>query len=525
MTTPRVNVANLSELEIRAIRREYLARRKDEIAALDTLKPSARELELASEIDEELFGPQRKFFDSPAKRKVGYCTRRAGKTLGIAREILRVLLRNPTSLQIYFAQSQVAAKTWMWSELKTIIRRKRLPITWHEQDLWLIHERGGGKCLFRGAEDDDELDKHRGPAYIRVYIDEAGHFRRNLKKLITEVAGPALRDHGGICYMTGTAGPVREGHFFDAVEGNLVRQSDGKPVWELHEWSLQDNPHLSDEAKDERRIIDDDGFTGQDDPRFLREYKKIWAVDTDKRMFAFHPERNVYSGELPSGHEWQGLLGVDFGWNDQTAISMIWYSLTHPHCFIPESWGESKQYTDDVAHQIFEFKKRYGVSRIVGDVGGYGKAIVVHLQRDYGIAISAAKKREKLDHLAFFNSALKRGDLLIHARDELTRQFPKVEWNYTRTGAANHSRDDRCFSALYAWRDAKSSGSGTQVRAEKSAVVNEIREAAIKEKLDILNTHESETAYAHQRPHPRTNPRTHGRRPSALHQLIAGRRR
>ena len=521
-----LDVTGLNELEIRAIRREYLNRRKAEVAALETLRPTARELELASHLDAMLFGPQRKFFDSPAKRKVGYCTRRAGKTMGNAIEILRVLVRNPTSLQIYFAQSQVAAKTWMWAELKTLIRKLKLPITWHEQDLWLIHERGGGKCLLRGAEDEDELDKHRGPAYIRVFIDEAGHFRQNLRRLITEVVGPALRDHGGVAIMTGTAGPIREGLFFEAVEGLLTRHSDGAPVWELHSWSLQDNPHLSAEAKDERLIMDEDGFSGPSDPRFLREYKKVWAVDMDKRMFAYCPKRNVWDGDLPQGHEWQGHLGVDFGWNDQTAISMVWYSLTHPHCYIAESWGESKQYADDVANKIFEFKARYKVTRVIGDVGGYGKAIVVHLQRDYGIHIVAAKKREKLDHLAFFNSALKRGDLLIRAGDALATQFPKVEWNAQRTGAANHSRDDRCFSALYAWREARSCGSGTQIKQSKNRAIDAIRESAIEEKLAVLNAPKEETTYAHHRtPLGRTNRRTHRGGTSSFHQLIAGRRR
>lgn len=523
MSAILIDPTSLSEIEKNALRREYLKRQRAEIDALDELKPSERDLELASQLDGELFGPQRKFFDSPAKRKVGYCTRRAGKTMGIAREMLRVLLRNPTSLQIYFAQTSVAAKTYMWPNLKEIIRRKKLPITWHEQDLWLIHSRGGGKVILRGAEDNDDLDKHRGPAYIRVYIDEAGHFKKSLKTLVTEVAGPALRDHGGICYMTGTAGPKREGLFFEAVTGKLIRKSDGKPVWEVHEWSLQDNPHLSAEAKDETVIIDEDGFSGVDDPRFLREYRKVWAVDSEKRMFAFEWARNSYTGDLPEGHDWQAVIGVDFGWNDKTAIAMIFYSLTHPNCFIPETWGKAKQYTDDIAAEVFRFQAKYGRGRIVGDVGGAGKSPAMHLQRDYGIVIEAAKKTDKLGHIAFFNSALKRGELLVSRGDPLCTEFPKVEWNASRTGAANHARDDLCFAALYAWREAKSAGAASQLATPKSHQTDTLKARVIKEKVSVLNADDGKQAgYAHQRkPLSGRNHRNPRNGRSSLHQLIA----
>ncbi len=519
-----INVDALTEVEKRAIRREYLSRLQSEQSSSRELKPSSRELEIARRIDSELFEKQANFLNSPAPRKLGFCSRRAGKTVGLVREMCRVLLRNPTSFQIYFAQTSLAAKTYCWAKLKEIIRRLDLPFAWNEQDLWIIHKRGEGKLILRGAEDDDNLDKHRGPAYLRLYIDEAGHIRKNIEKIITEVGGPAMRECNGQALMTGTAGDQRTGYFFRACEGTILRKSDGLPVWEVHEWDLHDNPHIPPSAKIEANIIDEDGYDGPDDPRFLREYKRIWAVDSDRRMFAFNPSRNVYNCALDPEHEWQSLLGCDFGWQDQSAIVLVYYSLTHPNVYIAESWAAKHQYTDDIAAKIMEFRARTGVTRYVGDVGGYGKGVQVHLLRDYGIHVAAAKKREKLDHLAFFNSALKRGELMIKHGDGLITQFPRVEWNSSRTGAANHAKDDRCFAALYAWREAKSSGAASRIRKTKEVEHDTLTQLVIQEKLDVLNAKEQKDDYAHkrvERHRHRYSPRS---RVSALHQLIARRR-
>lgn len=511
---------SFTALEIRALQQEYLERQRAKSTAVTQLDPSEKDLELANNLSDLMFGPQRAFFDSPATRKLGFCTRRAGKTIGIAIEMLRTLLRNPTSLQLYFAQTSLAAKTYIWPEVKKLIRTHRLPITWNEQDLWLIHKNGGGKVLFRGVEDDNNLDKHRGPAYIRVYIDEAGHFKKDLRKLMSGVIGPALRDLGGQAIMTGTAGPHRAGYFYEACIGKIKRKSSGKPVWEVHEWSLKDNPHLPARAKNFSEIIDDDGFSGPDDPVFLREYKKVWAVDVERRMFAFNSEKNVYQGDLPPDHDWMGVLGIDFGWNDQTAMAAVFYALSSPNIYVVETWAKSKQFTDEIAAEIFRFKAQYGELRIIGDVGGYGKGPCVHLARDYGIHVTPAKKREKLDHLAFFNSALKRGELLIKAGDALIGQFPKIEWNPTKTGAANHATDDRAFSTLYGWREAKSCGAGSRVRGHSEPFSDSVRDAAIKEKLAVLGEKSDQPKFAHHAlPNRGRAANTHRRRISSFHQL------
>lgn len=484
-----IDVKNLSSVEVRALQTEYLRRHRSKEARKAKYKPTPRELGIAEELKGKWFEKQANFFNSPSRRRVAFCTRRAGKTIGIAIWFLASMLENPTSLHLYLAQTSGAAKLYLWPELKRLIEEYALPFKTNETDLTIQHKRGLGMLVLKGADKEDEIEKLRGPKWLKVALDEAATFGAYMENLITEVLGAALRDQMGHLIMAGTAGKVKAGIFYEACHGLRKRKSDGLPVYELHQWSLQDNPYLPDDAKNEDLIIDDEGFSGTDDPRFLREFRGIWAVGESERMFAgFTEEKNTYDGALPSGHDFRFLLGCDFGWNDESAMSTIAYSPTCPTVFVEECWGAKRQYTDDIAAKMLEYKSTYGVRRFVGDTGGYGKNVVVHLARDYHIHVEHAQKREKLDHIAFINSAFQRGDIKIHRikAARLIKQLQEVSWNENRTDAGNHERDDLCFSFVYGWRAAKSSGAGLRSLPSNSANTNPLRQHAVREKLNAL---------------------------------------
>ena len=484
-----IDVKKLSSVEIRALQSEYLRRARSKETRAAKYQPTAREMGIAEELKAKWFPAQANFFQSESRRRVAFCTRRAGKTIGIAIWFLASMLENPTSLHLYLAQTSGAAKLYLWPELKRLIDQYDLPFKTNETDLTIQHKRGLGMLVLKGADKEDEIEKLRGPKWLKVALDEAATFGAYMENLITEVLGAALRDQMGHLIMAGTAGKVKAGIFYEACHGLRKRKSDGRPVYELHQWSLQDNPFLPEDAKNEDLIIDDEGFSGVNDPRFLREFRGVWAVGESERMFAgFDEQKNTYEGPLPSGHGFRFLLGCDFGWNDESAMSVIAYSQTCNTIFIEECWGEKRQYTDDIAARMLEYKSTYGVHRFVGDTGGYGKNVVVHLQRDYHIHVEHAQKREKMDHIAFINSAFQRGDIKIHRTRaaRLIKQLQEVSWNENRTDAGAHERDDLCFSFVYGWRAAKSSGAGLRSLAKTSQNTNPVREAAIREKLNAL---------------------------------------
>ena len=485
----KLDLQNLSPVEERALLTDYLQRLRARDARLAQYKPTQRELATAEELRARWFPQQARFFRSTAKRRVAFTTRRGGKTIGTALWLVSSLLENPTSLHLYMAQTAGICKLYMWGEIKRLIQEYELPLRTNETDLTVIHERGLGAIVLKGADKSDEIEKLRGPKWIKVALDEAASFGVFIENLILEVLGAALMDQGGELIMTGTAGKKKEGIFYEACHELRRRKSDGTPVWELHKWSFQDNPYIPEDAKNEDSIIDDNGFSGVDDPRFLREFRGVWAVGESERVFSgYQSDANDYEIELPSEHDWRFVLGVDFGWHDESAMVVAAYALTCTSVYVEDAWSRPRQYSDDVARQIHVFRERYGQKiRIVGDLGGYGKGIAVHLQRDYGIHVAPAAKRDKLDHIAFINSAFKRRDLMLRKDRcrELADQFRQVAWNATRTDMGNHEKDDLAAACLYAWREAKLLGAGS-----KSLTANPFMDPgtafAIKEKMDAL---------------------------------------
>ncbi len=475
----------LGEVEERLLKAEMLRRVRRRSQSRDKYAPTKRELDVASELEGTWHPKQAAFFRSTKRRRVAHTSRRAGKTIGAAIWLAVDLLRNPAGLNLYLAQTAGVARVYMWRELRMLSDRWGLPFTFNETNLVMKHKRGGGMLLLRGADKADEIEKLRGPKWRKVCLDEAQSFGDWVEPLLNEVLGAALRDEGGELIMQGTAGKRKEGAFYEACHG-LKKRRNGEPVYELHKWTLQDNPYLSELARDEGEIIDDEGYSGPDDPRFLREYKGQWVIGDEERMFAFDERINVYDGALPTGHNFKTGFGVDFGWHDMTAFVVGQWSQTYGTFYVPETWGKRHQYTDDVAAKAMELGFKYDSKLYIGDTGGYGKNVAVHLARDYRIHMIQAQKREKFDHIAFFNSALRRGEIKIRRGDPIIKQLQQVAWNDTRTDAANHSRDDLVFALVYIWRFAKNHGLGKQTRPKESRL-DAGTAFAIKEKTEALN--------------------------------------
>lgn len=475
-TAPAIDVAQLSDVEKRAILKELAARDKSKATTASILQPTKRELAAADKLVASMFPAQRAFYTSSAKRRVGFCTRRAGKTLGAAKLFLATLLRHPTQLCLYLAQTARMSRLYMWKELRRICIEEDLPFTFNETSLWMAHNRGMGKLILAGADKADEIEKFRGPNWRLAVLDEAASFGAHIENLIMEVIGPALRDHGGHLLMIGTAGKHKEGVFYEAAHGLRKRKSTGEPLWELHKWSLVDNPYLDADARDLDLIMDEEGFSGPDDPRFKREYLGEWDIGDGERLFAYTAEANDFDGPLPGRHDWRYWAGVDFGWHDPSAIVVAAWAPTCRQVYMVETWSDSHQYADDIASHLLELKARYGITRFIGDTGGYGKGPAEQIRRDYAIYIQTAQKGDKINFIEFVNSAFLRGDIKVRAGGQLAKQLGRVAWNESRTNAGNHARDDICMAMCYVWRAVKNAGAGRQIleaRPDEHAAVRQ----------------------------------------------------
>lgn len=460
----------LTELEKRAVLRELVEREQRASAMGAATQPTPGELEKAGQLEAAMFAQQREFFfNKKMRRRCGKCTRRAGKTVGAAYKYAIELLRNPRYRALHLAQTSGNAREYIWPELQQIVADYDLPFEFNETNLRMSHKRSTGKILFRGADNAKAVEKYRGFKWDTVILDESGTFGAEMEELVVSVIGPSLRDNGGELLLIGTPGKFPVGLFFEVSSG--LRKN-----WYNAFWTLNDNPHLSAEAKDLDLICEEEGLT-RSDPRFIREYLGQYCVDTKTQMFVFNPAAHTYAdpAEIPNDLEY--ILGVDFGYNDATAIVVLGYSRTSRKVWVPESWAAPKQLSDDIAAKLIEFQAKYRAKRIVGDTGGYGKGMSEQIWRDYRIYIEAQNKREKLNYVEFLNSAFRRGDVMIYRKTGLTKTLPLVLWNDNNTDAHANASDDEAMALLYAWRAAFNiSGKVTNVRKrpELDALVGKI---------------------------------------------------
>ena len=479
----------LNAIEKRALLEEFERRERQKASHSAKYAATSAELSTAARMRDEMFGPQRALFDDPATRKVGFCTRRAGKTIGTALHLLASLMENPSDLFLYMAQTRELAKVYMWKEMREWAAKFELPLDFNESYMWIKHQRGGGTIILRGADNEREVNKLRGPKWRCVVLDESSTYGAWMEQLVIEVIGPALRDQNGTLILIGTAGRKREGLFYEACHG-LKKRKDGRPIYTLHQWSLTENPNLSEQAKDLDLIREEEGMA-ENDPRFLREYKMIWASGDSERVWSgYDPERNdvdLPEGlmSLPREHKWETLLGMDFGWQDESGIAVLAWSRTIKRIYLLETWAKNHAFSDEIAMKVEEFRGKYGVKRCVGDVGGQGKIFQQQLQRDYKIYVEPAKKMEKLTYIEFMNSALLRGDLLVQRGDKVTGEMLDVAWDDERKNIGKHEKDNRAHAALYGWRAANYVAGKSQLEPKRGSMSG--NEFARKEKLAVFD--------------------------------------
>ena len=458
-------MTKLTALQERAVLRELAAREQRAAQLGVAAKPSEAALEAAAILEGKLFTQQHAFFFDPSSRlRVACCTRRAGKSTGDAIKILVTLLRNPRAVCLYIAQTSSTAREVLWPVLKELVADYDLPFAFSETHLRLEHKLSTGKLLLRGADTVKDVEKLRGLKLKVAIVDESGTFGAQMEDLVLSVIGPALRDENGELLLNGTPGYYPAGLFYEASSG--LRKN-----WAVHRWSLEQNPYLSDTAKNLALICDEEGLT-RDDPRFIREYLGKYAINTKTQAFAFDPATNTYDEtETPIPHGLTWYLGVDFGWTDETAIVALGFSPGNPKIWVGDTWSAPEQTSDDVAAHLTEFVAKYKPKRIIGDLGGGGgKATAEQIWRDYQFYIEPAEKTEKLRHIEFVNSAFRRQDLMVPRKSKLAEELYKVLWNEAKTDFHAKAKDNLAMAMVYAWRQAANVAGRTKVKPVNKAL-------------------------------------------------------
>jgi len=396
---------------------------------------------------DSLFPKQAAFVLSPAKTKIGQCTRRAGKTHGSGAMLFLAADRHPGSTALYLALTRKSAKRLLWPKLKSMARAYGIPATFNESDL-TVSLPNGSQILLYGADQENMAERLRGDAYSIVVVDEGASFGENLEYTLTDVVEPALLDFQGTLAMVGSPGVILAGPFYDAA-------TDASRGWEVHKWSVLDNPHL---PHAERWIADLKRRRGwaDDNPTYLREYMNVWTEDPDSLIYRFRPGVNEFS-ELPGNvSKWHHVLGVDLGFDDPAAWVVIAWSDECPAAYIVHAEKHQGWIPAQWAERTAELQKRYNVDETFADSGALGKAIVEEMRTRYGLAIEDAVKSDKMANIELMNGDFQSGRLFVHeSLQEIKHQYRVLVKDRSGKREDPTLPNDLLDAALYPWRSSR----------------------------------------------------------------------
>lgn len=401
---------------------------------------------------------QAAFLRDTSKRKALLCPRRTGKTTTLMFDALIAARMHPASDIAYIVpSSKEHAQRLFWRPLKKMNVTLNLGLDFKVADNCVVTPENTHIYVF-GAKNRTSPTVLRGNAWSRAYLDECKDFGPHFEELMIEAVMPGLEDYDGTLILGGTPGSILEGVFYNVTE----KVPEG---WSVHKWIKSDNTFLPKEKRDLRHIETTEyapfGLTASS-PKFRREQLAEWCTDDTERVYLFDDKRNGWHGtshtDLPSGHKWMYVLGLDLGERDENAFICGAFSLTCLDYYIVHEYHKNRMSIDDIARHTKDLIKDFGPFTImVADTGGYGRGIVTDLQTRHSLPFVAAEKgRDKLGNIAQMNSDFICGHIRCNPQSDLAIEWKKLTRRYRVSDQKvllTHS--DLGDAALYAWKASK----------------------------------------------------------------------
>jgi hypothetical protein len=388
------------------------------------------------------YADQARFILDDSKDIAVLGTRRSGKTHGTAARLYRAARKHKRSIALYIALTRDSAKSIMWPVLQELNEKHRIGAQFTENDL-TVHLANGSIIKLVGADMKNFMNRLRGAKYSEVAIDELQSFRSHLEPMIDEILKPALIDYNGALTVCGTPGPIMDGYFYNITELNHGNYAQ-------HRLSMVRNPFLPNAEEWLKKHIEKMGWD-ENHPTLLREYRGQWVTDQSSLVYGFNKQRNVEKN-ADSLDRPIFVMGLDLGFNDKCAISVIGYSETQRKAYIVFSDGYSGMDVTEIAEFCRRIIERYQPVVVECDTGGLGKTIAAELIIRHGLPIRAAEKVDKLSWIALMNDDFRNQRLVV------TESCDKLIDQYLTLTKDDKGREDPrlpndlCDSALYPYR-------------------------------------------------------------------------
>ena len=416
--------------------------------------------------DTDNFQKQNDFVNSKATRIIAQCTRRAGKSYGVGKKLFKEASENPNVNVLYIALTRSNAKRILYKDiLKEISREKNIKCKFNGSDLTVTLDNGSIIYLVGADSTEKEMHKLLGSKYKLVVIDEAAFFKQDLEYLVEEIIDAAVTDLLGQIVMISTPSANVHTYFFKCATGQIKG-------WQVHKWTAYENPKMAKnwDIKIKEKIARDPNVVNT--PSFKRMNLNQWVVDDSLQVYKFSAQNIIKRlPELPKGGKWRFGLGIDLGWEDETAFTVVCWHQYSKVLYIPFKYKKSHMDLFEVAEYIKVLETVYG-KFLFKVIDNAAKQSVETMKIRFKLNLIPAKKAGKKDHIEIMNTEIGAGNVQVVAKgdqgeyklgkeveDGLINEWVTLIWNEEKKKKGIFEEDESCpnhlsDSTLYAWREA-----------------------------------------------------------------------
>ncbi len=389
------------------------------------------------------FHAQNNAIDDPATLKAYNCTRRAAKSTTVIIDFIESAYHLPNTKYLYGALTIGSARDISWDTFKEYSasyggkpNESRSEIKFPNGSLIKLT---GFDCS------EKQMRKILGQKYKKIAIDEAGSFTINMKMLIYQMALPTIIDLCGQIILLGTCENIPLTFFESVTEGK-------EAGWSVHKWTTKENPFVAKQWEEMITMLKKNNPNVEKTTWFRTHYLNQWCVDENLQIIHLSPDN--YTNVIPIRKiQYKYILGIDLGFNDATAFSIIAFHQYDKKAYAIKSFKETKLIFSDISKIINQLKKEYPIWDMIID--GANKQGVEELRKRYHQNLESAEKSEKALYLKMLDDDIQTGRLSIlpHDNEDLIEEWLQLMWKDEK----KLEEDPRCQNhlsdaTLYAWR-------------------------------------------------------------------------
>jgi len=394
------------------------------------------------------FPKQNEFITSVAPFKSLQCTRRAGKSYSGGLYAFKEAYETPGCSVLIIGLTRDSVKRIFFKDiLKEINKKFKVRAKTNASDLTFTLPNGSVIYLLGVDANPDDMNKLLGQKNKLVVVDEAAFYRQNMNKLVYEILKPSVADYEGTIALISTTSNLT-GTLYHDITTNKEKG------WMNFQWTTYDNPYMSKKWDNEISFLVENKPGIEQTASFRRMYLNQWVVDKDALVYKYS-DNNITS-ELPEGHRWSYVLGIDLGYNDDTSFVTCAYSEYDPNLYVIDAFKASNMIVSDVASKIKELDAIYNYDTFVID--NASKQVVEEIKQRHHIPLIAAEKTDKRGYIEMLNSDLitKNIQILPKAK-ELTVEWDTLVWDERELEKKKYVEHPKCpnhlsDAFLYAWR-------------------------------------------------------------------------